>query len=469
MTTNGSSFWTSGSIPLIEPGFLGSIISAASDIALVVSAEASILSVLVNPHVDGFGSLGHWEGRRVADVLTSESIGKFARAHETYLRGAEPPAAVELNHLDDAAWEYPVRYTFHRFGSENAALLLGRDLRQVAETQQQLVQAQIAVEQGYEARRAFDSRYRVMLSHVDDAVVFVQVATGCIDDTNGQAAALLGVSAEALTGASFAALFADRSGAELTESLINASLAERVECIDVKVAGTGTALRIEPTLFRAGGSRVLMCRLQAHATPVARAEPQAQHAAALFQNGNDAMLFVASDGAILSANDALMDLVGATHKNAVVGQNLAQFLARGQIDVGLMLGDAQSQMRVYATRFLDNLGAQVPVEVSLTRLSDGAGHIHGLIVRDVNRLEPARSGPSDPKDLPDANQKVVDLVGAASLRDIVAETTDVVEKLCIETAIMLSDNNRITAAEMLGLSRQSLYVKLRKYGLLSRD
>jgi DNA-binding NtrC family response regulator len=50
----------------------------------------------------------------------------------------------------------------------------------------------------------------------------------------------------------------------------------------------------------------------------------------------------------------------------------------------------------------------------------------------------------------------------------VAATTDVVEKMCIETAVELTDNNRVAAAEMLGLSRQSLYVKLRKYGLLSK-
>ena len=43
------------------------------------------------------------------------------------------------------------------------------------------------------------------------------------------------------------------------------------------------------------------------------------------------------------------------------------------------------------------------------------------------------------------------------------------EKMCIETAVELTRNNRVAAAEMLGLSRQSLYVKLRKYGLLSRD
>jgi len=63
-------------------------------------------------------------------------------------------------------------------------------------------------------------------------------------------------------------------------------------------------------------------------------------------------------------------------------------------------------------------------------------------------------------------ESVVELIGRESLRDIVAKTTDVVEKMCIETAVELTSNNRVAAAEMLGLSRQSLYVKLRKYDLL---
>ena len=45
------------------------------------------------------------------------------------------------------------------------------------------------------------------------------------------------------------------------------------------------------------------------------------------------------------------------------------------------------------------------------------------------------------------------------------EATDVIERLCIEAALNLTGDNRASAAEMLGLSRQSLYVKLRRYGL----
>ena len=45
------------------------------------------------------------------------------------------------------------------------------------------------------------------------------------------------------------------------------------------------------------------------------------------------------------------------------------------------------------------------------------------------------------------------------------ESTDLIEKLCIEAALDMTHDNRASAAEMLGLSRQSLYVKLRRYGI----
>jgi Response regulator containing CheY-like receiver, AAA-type ATPase, and DNA-binding domains len=61
---------------------------------------------------------------------------------------------------------------------------------------------------------------------------------------------------------------------------------------------------------------------------------------------------------------------------------------------------------------------------------------------------------------------MTELVGKMTLKEIVAQTADVIEKVCIEAAIELTDNNRVAAADMLGLSRQSLYVKLRKHDIL---
>ncbi|WP_300038335.1 transcriptional regulator PpsR [uncultured Roseobacter sp.] len=474
MTTGENTFWSSGAVPLIEPEFLSSIIGAASDIALVVSAEGIILSVVLNSHIDSFGNLKHWEGRPVTKFLTVESVPKFEKAHSAYLDGEVPAKPLELNHSDNAVWQYPVRYTFHRFGQEDAALLLGRDLRPIAETQQQLVQAQIALEQGYEARREFDARYRVLMSNSSQAVAFVSVLTGRIEDANEAAAGLLGLSAEALQGSAFAQHFADRSSVELTESLMNATLAEEGGQVTLRATRTGQQVVLQPVVFRAAGQRVLLCRMSSDPGAGKPAEAGAGQMLSLFRSGVDAMLFMSPKGVVLSVNESFLDLAGAPHLSDVVGRSFADFLARGQIDLGVLTDQPQrsGQMRFYTTRLINDLGTRVAVEISATRLDDGDAPAIGCIIRDVSRSEATRGGGNvaGPGQMPaEPARKVMDLVGSASLKDIVAETTDVVEKMCIETAVELTNNNRVAAAEMLGLSRQSLYVKLRKYGLLAKN
>lgn len=474
MTTGGNAFWSSGAVPLIEPEFLSSIIAAASDIALVVSAEGIILSVVVNTYNETFGNLKHWEGRPLVEFLTRESVPKFEAAHAAYLSGEVPKKQLELNHSDNAVWQYPVRYTFHRFGQENAALLLGRDLRLIAETQQQLVQAQIALEQGYEARREFDARYRVLLGHVGQPVVFVAVNSGRVEDANEAAAGLLGISPEALRGSNFSQLFADRSNVELIESLLNATLVEEGGEVKLRASRTQAELVARPVVFRAGGQRVLMVRLMRATGETAAKDAASVNALALFRSGSDAMLFMSPKGVITSVNESLMDLVGAAHLSDVVGRSFADFLGRGQIDLSVLTEQPQrsGHMRIYATKLLNDLGNRIAVEISATHLADTDVPVIGCVIRDVSRADAARSmsggvgmahAPAEPA------RNVMDLVGSASLKDIVAETTDVVEKMCIETAVELTGNNRVAAAEMLGLSRQSLYVKLRKYGLLHKN
>jgi DNA-binding NtrC family response regulator len=41
----------------------------------------------------------------------------------------------------------------------------------------------------------------------------------------------------------------------------------------------------------------------------------------------------------------------------------------------------------------------------------------------------------------------------------------VIEAMCIEAALEITHDNRASAAELLGLSRQSLYAKLRRYDI----
>lgn len=469
MTKGGSHFWSSGSVPLIEPEFLRSIVAAASDIALVISRDCLVQSVLINSNDTSYGNLDHWEGRRIQQFLTPESVPKFEGAVARFVEGEESMRPVELNHSDNAVWEFPIRYTFHMIGTDGQIMLLGRDLRLIAETQQHLVQAQMALERGYEARREFDSRYRLLLATTRDAIVFVSVGTGRIKDINDPAASLLGASRDDLTGATFAQEFKDKRSGEFVESLVNLAISESVSDLEVQTRRSRKRVTLTPTVFRAGGERVLICRLDPDEHARVVDDQLIQNLSALYYSGADAVVFSDAKGIIAAANDSFLNMADAAHMSDVKGRSLGDFLARGQIDLNVLIENAQrtGNMRMYATQLVNDYGGKVAIEISTTWLNDRSSPAIAFVLRDVSRVDAVRKPAASADE--NSQHSVMELVGSASLKEIVAETTDVVEKMCIETAVTLTRNNRVAAAEMLGLSRQSLYVKLRKYGLINKD
>ncbi|MCE8009699.1 MAG: transcriptional regulator PpsR [Aestuariivita sp.] len=470
MTSGSSPGRSTGPSSEMTTEYFEGIVAAASDIALIVDGDGVITSVLLNDASDSFGTLDHWANRPLIDFLTEESIPKFADAHNAYLAGVDLRKQIELNHQDNASWEFPVRYTFHRYGDGDSVLMLGRDLRPIAETQQQLVQAQIALEKGYEARREFDARYRVLLNNTRDAIVFVAVRDARVKDMNDPAAAMLGLGREALAGSPFVQAFKDRASGELVEALLNASISDGDGSLVLETRTGRNRLRLLPTVFRAAGERIIMCRIEPE-DEVGTAEDQTTMSmAALFRDGSDAFVFSDAKGVITSANDSFLELVDAAHLADVKGRSLGDFLHRGQIDLSMLIENSKrsGQMRVYSTKLVNDYGSKLSSEISATYISTGSQPVVAFVIRDISRVEAVRqSGASTGVD--DSSRNVMELVGSATLKEIVTETTDVVEKMCIETAVSLTRNNRVAAAEMLGLSRQSLYVKLRKYGLLNKE
>src|SRR6056300_815124 len=100
MKTQDSKYWDFGSVPMIEPEYLGSILAAASDIALFVKLDGNILSILVNETEKSLGNLSHWEGRSIRDFLTTESIEKLDVVINQIKSGQSVMHSVELNHQD---------------------------------------------------------------------------------------------------------------------------------------------------------------------------------------------------------------------------------------------------------------------------------------------------------------------------------------------------------------------------------
>jgi DNA-binding NtrC family response regulator len=67
--------------------------------------------------------------------------------------------------------------------------------------------------------------------------------------------------------------------------------------------------------------------------------------------------------------------------------------------------------------------------------------------------------------LPRSVEQLTELVGRVPLKELVREATDMIERLSIQAALELTDDSRSSAAELLGLSRQGFYSKLRRHGV----
>jgi transcriptional regulator PpsR len=467
--TDENGFTKGGAAASVGPDLLSEILAAAADVSMVVSAEGRILSVLTNPQHRAFANLRRWEGKRLSDVLAPESLTKIEARIAEFQRTGGLSRSVEVNHVDETVWEFPIRYTLHRFQPQGAILMLGRDLRQIAEMQQQLVAAQLALERDYESQREIDTRYRVLMEATRDAFVVVAMSTGRIADMNVAAAQMLGGSRQELTGAAIAQEFEGRRRGEFLESVANLAVVESSAPIELIARRSQRRLFMTPTVFRAAGERLLMCRLESAEAADAPPDELTENLVALYHEGVDGIVFTDRDGVIRHANEAFLNLADAANLSAVKGRSLGDFLARGAVDLKVLIENARraGHMRMYATKVTTAYEGRISAEISASWIDGRPSPFMVFVIRDASRADALRRPGLSAAD--EGGRSVMELVGSATLKDIVAETTDVVEKMCIETAVELTRNNRVAAAEMLGLSRQSLYVKLRKYGLLNKD
>ena len=237
--------------------------------------------------------------------------------------------------------------------------------------------------------------------------------------------------------------------------------------IRARWADGGHELVVAASLFRQDESSLFLVRLvtKAQATDdVADRKIEAGLLGAV-ASAPDGFVLTDADGRILSANAAFLDLAELMSEAQALGELLERWLARSSVDLNVLLTNLRQHgsVRLFATSLRGERGATAEIEISAAAVPCDHQPCFGFAIRDVGRRLPAETRAA--RELPRSVQQLTELVGRVPLKELVRETTDVIERLCIEAALELSGDKRASAADMLGLSRQSLYVKLRRYGL----
>lgn len=452
---------------------LAAAVSAAADLALVLDNQGVIRDIsLGTNHTKELGELRQWVGRRWAETVTVESRVKIAAMLAAAAGGAAPEnqgqrPERQVNHPLTGGLELPVSYNLVPLGVQGRLLALGRDLREVAAVQQRLVDAQQSMERDYLRLRHTEARYRLLFEAVDEAVLVLDAGSLVVFEHNAAAARLLGDSNKRIVGRAFTELLAVESQAESYAKFSQARSAGRSDEMTVRLAHGHVELKLAATLFKQDSTSSLLVRLSPlHAGPTAAGRTaEAPSLLSVVNAMPDAFVLTDMQGRILSANQAFSDMLQLSVGESVQGQSLDRWLGRSSVDLNVLIGNLRQHgvLRLFPTTLRSGYGEPGAVEISAVAVPDGPQACLGFSIRDVARRLPAEGRSS--RQLPRSADQLTGLVGRLPLKDIVGETTDLIERLCIEAALELTRDNRASAAEMLGLSRQSLYVKLRRYGI----
>lgn len=441
------------------------LITAAADLGLVLDGDAVVREVLLGASVRG-NSWKSLVGKRWVETVAEDSQAKVGQLIDEARAGAVARPR-ELNQQADGAPSVPFRFSAVLLDGAQKVVILGRDLSPHAALQQQMINAQQAMDREFGRLRQAETRYRLQFQVASEGLLVADAATMTVVEANPAASALLDASGQGLEGQGLQAVLEPRSWPAVQVLLGSLEAGGKPADIDVEVRHAGRLKRVwlSAFAFRQSGATMVLVRLRAAGGEQLTSDLRSERLVRVLDALPEGFVVVDEDLKVLVANPAFCEQVHQANENQVLGQPLSHWLGRPGVDLNIIMGSLKEQgsVRDFATIIRSDYGAPQQALVSAVSALDGRTPCLGFAIRTM----PARLHVvTDPTEaLPRSVDQLRDLVGRVSLKEIVREATDLIERLCIEAALKVSGDNRASAAQLLGLSRQGLYSKLRRHGL----
>ncbi|MFO1173158.1 MAG: transcriptional regulator PpsR [Hyphomicrobiaceae bacterium] len=450
----------------LDPEVTCRIVEASADIAVIVDTKGVVKDVAHNDKI-GDEVAKAWIGSRWVDTVTVESRPKITDLLNPEATG-EPSRWRQVNHLVASGDDLPVRYKSFPIADGSRILAVGHELASVAKSQQRLIEAQVAVEREYSRVRGAETRYRALFQLSKEAILIVDGTSLRLTEVNPAATKLLSNGSSVFTGRRLNDLF-DQDSAETVASLLaSVRTSPRVDDVQVKLAHSLRPMWISASLFRQDAASHLIVRLIPASTTSTERSP-GKPGPDVVSLLPDAFVVTDENRRIRFANTAFLDLVQLASVEQVLEQPIERWLGRTTVDLEVLVANLREHGTVSEFTMLarGEYGANEDVVVSAVAALHGRLPSYGLSIRKLKRHADQEVS-ADPS-LQRSVERLTKLVGRVPLKEIVRDTSDLIEQMCIQAALELTSDNRASAAEILGLSRQSLYVKLRRHGLASGD
>ena len=464
VTNRKTAFATPDALPgTLSAASAAALLAAVGDITFIIATDGTIIDLAVTQSELANQGFADWIGSDWIDTVTVESRPKIAEMLADAATAPGAPRWRQVTHPTPAG-DVPVRYLVMTLGVSDRLIAIGRDMRGAAAMQQRLLQTQQSLERDYIRLRQAETRYRMLFDMASEPVLIVDAKTRQIREANPAAHRLLDAAEGALIGTAVASIIDDQDRDDFVAHLGASEAADDVAPLTLRLSDRRGEAEISARLFRQARTPLLIVRV----APGDSRRPEQAFESTLsdvVERMPDAFVLVDRDLTVLTANAAFIELSEMPSVDRVVGSRLGAWLGRPGIDLELIVGQMREHgsVRNVATILRGSAGAQEEIEVSGVVAPMGSGECYGFTIRNVGRR--LRDAPAVARDIPRSVEQLTELVGRMSLKDIVRESTDLVERLCIEAALAFTSDNRASAAEILGVSRQSLYSKLHRHGL----
>jgi len=434
----------------------------AADLALLIDQRGVVRDAAFSgEEFSDDESFDAWLGRKWIDLVAEDSRDKV-----TALLAAPESGALRrwrhVNHVRPGGPDLPVSFVTLPAGREGWTLAIGRDLRAASRMQQRLIEAQRSMERDYSRVREAETRFRLLFQLASEGVVIIDGNTFRITDVNPAAARILGRSSQRLEGRALDGAFGSNCADAVRETLAVARKTGRTEQIELTPEGAKKPCLMLASVYRQGREVYYLARLSTKdAKAGADTDASLSRLAAILPDG---LVLTGEGGKILSVNDAFVELVQLSDSAAAIGAPIDHYLGRTETELNVLMANLREHgtIRNFATLVRSRHDLREPVEVSAVAAPGPNGTVFGFSIRPVGRRLVAGRG-AEGTTMPRSVDQLSDLVGRVALKDIVRESTDMIERSCIEAALELTNDNRASAAEILGLSRQSLYAKMHRH------
>jgi PAS domain S-box-containing protein len=218
---------------------------------------------------------------------------------------------------------------------------------------------------------------------------------------------------------------------------------------------------VAATPFRADDAMRLLIRVRE-----ADANPAASHdfsrtLARLVDGTRDGVVVTDSNGAILLANPAFLDLVKVGEEAQVRGHPLQQWIGAPELPFAELLQNVRAQgvaRRVESCIRAEGLRATA--EVSAALLTEGDQECIGFTIHCLSRFSAALEGGSEA--LQAAIGRLVDGLGSQPLPDMLREAARLVERHLLAAALRGQAGDAARAAATLGISPEGMARRRRR-------